>query len=182
MTLVSSIITGVVALLGVLLGGIITIRNQERLWVREHERQWRDIRLRVFEDFIAACRGTVAYISSPDAKIKSAPHPQRQGDSIPFYDEIGTPIRERMDAAVTKIRLISSSSETANSAHQMVFSIRDLAAARATYVHDEMPHELWLRVFENQQKFLLAARNELNLPELSESGRDSDAESTILVT
>jgi hypothetical protein len=130
MTLINSIVTGAIALLGVMLGGILAIRNQERLWAREHERQWRDIRLETYGDFVAAYRSMLAYISSPDAQVTAAPHPRRPNEWIPYFDESGRAIREKMEASVTRIRLVSQSVQTARFAHQIVYAIRDLAAAR----------------------------------------------------
>lgn len=171
MTLISSLITGTVALLGVFLGGLLAIRNQDRLWSREHERRWRDIRLQTHGDFVAAYRAMMAYISSPDVTITSAPHPRRSGEMIPYFDEIGREIRERMEAAVTKIRLVSLSAEAAYFASEVTYAVRDLAGARASHSHDQMPDELFTKLFALQQRFLTAARSEVDLPELPDAGR-----------
>ncbi|MFD0412508.1 hypothetical protein [Streptomyces sp. NPDC127108] len=94
-------ITAGVALVGVLLGGWLSIRNQERLWQRDHARQWRDIRLSNYRDFVAAYRQYVAFALEPTANISAVPHPEREGDSTPFFDHVGRPYKERLDGAAT---------------------------------------------------------------------------------
>lgn len=171
MGIANSIIAGVAALLGVTLGGYVTIRNQERMWKREHDRQWRDIRLQAFDDFVTAYRGMMAYISSPEAGITSTPHPRRAGEWIPYFSESGQLFRERLEIAVSRLRLVVLSGDTSRCAHAVVYALRDLAAARAEHPHDGMPDDLYLRFFEVQQRFLTAARAEVGLPELPDRGR-----------
>lgn len=43
-------------MLAVLIGGWLTVRDQDRLWRRDQDRQWRDIRLNAYTDFIGAAR------------------------------------------------------------------------------------------------------------------------------
>jgi hypothetical protein len=174
MNVINNVVAGTAALLGVLLGGFITVRNQERMWIREHDRQWRDIRLRAFDDFVAAYRGMMAYIRSPDVEITSTPHPRRPGEWIPYFSESGRPIREQLEVTISKIRLIALSDDTPKHAHQVVYALRDLAAARAQHPHDEMPDDLFVRLFAAQQRFLTAARAEVGLPELPDRGREPE--------
>lgn len=181
MTVANSVVAGVVALLGVLLGGFLTVRNQDRLWAREHDRQWRDIRLEVYEEFVTAYRAVLAYISSPDAELTAAAHPRRPGEEIPYFSEAGRQLRERMDVAITKIRLVARSDETARSAHRVVYALRDLAAARAKHAHDEMPDDLFRTLFAAQQRFLTAARTEVNLPEIRDHGREPDTDAPLSI-
>lgn len=59
MEVLGTSITAVIALLGVLLGGWLSLRNQDRLWQRDHARQWRDIQLAAYKDFVVATRAYV---------------------------------------------------------------------------------------------------------------------------
>lgn len=178
MSILNSVVAGVVALLGVLLGGFITIRNQEKMWMREHDRQWRDIRLRTFEDFVAACRAMMAYITSTSAEITATPHPRRAGERIPHFTESGLPVREEMESTISKLRLVALMDETTIYAHRMVYALRDLAAARALYPHDEIPDNMFVQFFVAQQCFLTAARAEMGLPELPDRGRETEGART----
>jgi hypothetical protein len=90
MDLVSSATTAIATLLGVLIGGWLSIRNQDRLWRRDSARQWRDIRLTAYTKFLAAFRAYVAFASEPTAKITAVPHPRISGELMPFFDERGT--------------------------------------------------------------------------------------------
>jgi hypothetical protein len=88
MDLVGTSITGVIALLGVLLGGWLSLRNQDRLWQRDHARQWRDIRLAAYKDVVVATRAYVTYAAEPSAGVTAVPQngwtlPQRQSAWYP---------------------------------------------------------------------------------------------------
>jgi hypothetical protein len=131
-----------------MIGGFMTLKNQERSWAREHQRQWRDIRLKSFMEFVAAYRAMLAYISSPSAEITASPHPRREEQMIPYFDETGRQLREQMEATITQIRLIAQNLETATSAHEVVYDLRSLAAARATQSHDKVPNSLFTSALE----------------------------------
>jgi hypothetical protein len=174
-SLIGNLVTGIAALLGVFLGGMLTFRNQERAWAREHRRQWRDVRLEASIAFVAATRAMLVYLSSPAAAITTAPHPRRPGEMIPYFDEVGRQLREEMEAAITKIRLVAHSLETARAAHVVVVDLRLLAVGRAAHGHDDVPDELFVRFWASQQQFLTAARAEVELAELPDPGTVSPA-------
>jgi len=56
MTVFTSVLATVTTLLGVALGGWLASRGQDRGWKRDHDRQWRDIRLTEFGEFARAYR------------------------------------------------------------------------------------------------------------------------------
>ncbi|QKV80712.1 hypothetical protein [Amycolatopsis sp. Hca4] len=164
MNVALSVFTPVVTLLGVALGGWLTTRNQERLWRRDHARRWRDVRLSAYTDFLSAYREYIAYAQDPDAHITAAPHPRGRDYVVPFFDETGRPYREKLEGAMMAIRLVSARRETPDTAKNLVDHARRVAAARATHSAHEIPRELFDELWLAVQRFLAAARHELDLP------------------
>ena len=153
-------VTAVVALSGVLLGGWLSLRNQDRQWRRDHARQWRDIRLAAYQDFVVAAR---AYAADPSAGITAVPHPRFAGTLMPVFDAGGRPYVERLDAASTTVRLVSESSQTIRAAGAVVRDVRQIAAARAAHTGPQLPDETFVALWSSLQAFLSAARQELGL-------------------
>jgi hypothetical protein len=164
MSLVSSATTAIATLLGVLLGGWLTMRNQDRLWRRDSARQWRDIRLNAYTNFLAAYRAYVAYASEPTAKITAIPHPRIKGESMPFFDERGTSYKEEFEATTMAARLVSDRTETLVAIRHIVTSARHIAAERAKYAADQVPPEAFDKLWAAQLEFVNASRGELGLP------------------
>jgi hypothetical protein len=166
MDVVGTSITAVVALLGVVLGGWLSIRNQDRLWQRDHARQWRDIRLAACKDFVAAYREYMAYTLEPTANITAVPHPRIPGSLMPFFDETGRPYKERLEATSMAVRLVSESAETVSATGDVVRSVRQIAAARATHSAAALPPEDFEKLWSVQHAFFTAVRRELGLIEI----------------
>ncbi|MGW4125995.1 hypothetical protein [Nocardia sp. NPDC004711] len=164
MNVLGNAITAVAALLGVFLGGWLTIRNQERQWQREHARQWRDIRLKAYNDFTSAYRLYVAFALEPTASITAVPHPRHRDRTMPFFDEIGRPYKEQLESATMAFRLVCQSPDTYQECGRIVNRARQIAAARATHAPGQIPDELFHRLWAAQHAFLNAAREELGLP------------------
>jgi len=164
--LATGAITPILALLGVALGGWLTTRNQDRLWRRDHARQWRDIRLSTYTEFLSAYRQYIAYALDPNARITAVSHPRRPDEVMPFFDETGRPYREKLEAAIMAIRLVSERRETTDTAKDLVDHVRRIAAARATYSEHDIPQELFAEMWIADKKFLVAARHELNLSDI----------------
>jgi hypothetical protein len=179
MAFADSAITAAVALLGVALGGYLSIRNQDRLWARDHARQWRDIRLSTYKDFLAAYRQYIAFTLEPSANITAVPHPRDPDTFMPFFDPIGRPYRERFDAASIAARLVSESSETTECITRLTRCAREIAASRATHGVDDMPSEAFDRLWQAQDALLTACRRELGLlPVRNDSSLTSLARAT----
>lgn len=156
-------ITGAVTLLGVALGGWLSVRGQDRMWHRDHARQWRDIRLSVYRDFLAAYREYIAFIQEPTAKITAAPHPRIVGEMMPFFDKDGLPYRQKLEANRMAVTLVSERAETRAALLTLMRRTRNLAASRATHGPSEMPQEMFEAMFAAQDAFESAARRELGL-------------------
>ena len=114
-----------------MLGGWLTLRSQDRNWQRDHQRQWRDIRLSAYTEYLNAFREFIAYLLRPSIRVVAAPRPVEPYDLMPFFDEAGSIYRERLEATKTAIRLISSDSDVVQACNVMVHQARRLAAERA---------------------------------------------------
>lgn len=150
-------------LVAVLLGGWLTIRGQDRLWRRDHQRQWRDIRLSAYTSYLTAFREYIAYVLQPNVRITAVARPQPPYDPMPFFDEAGTVYKERLEATKTTLRLISGRPGVVRAANAMIGSARLLAAERAEHEPGAIPSERFERLWSAEREFVLAAREELGL-------------------
>ncbi|MEV5833527.1 hypothetical protein [Nocardia sp. NPDC052112] len=153
-------------LLGVVLGGWLTIRNQERQWHRDHEREWRDIRLSTYNEFASAYRQYVAFAVEPSALISAVPHPQAPGELMPFFDEAGRPYKEKLESTWIALRIVCQSEQTVGTGLQILTAARQVAAARANHGASDIPAELFQQLWAAQDAFIAAARVELGVAEL----------------
>ncbi|MEU0228203.1 hypothetical protein ABZ177_28190 [Streptomyces sp. NPDC006284] len=163
----ATVVTGLVALVGVVLGGWLSLRNQDRMWQREHQRQWRDIRLSACNDFLAANRRYVAYVLDPDAVVTAVPHPREPGRLMPFFNETGRPYKEALEAGFTAMRLVIQRPETVRAGVALVNCAREVAAARATLSEADIPSPAFERLWTAEQDFINAVRTELGLDAIS---------------
>lgn len=166
MSVAGNAITAVVALAGVLLGGWLTLRNQDRAWRREHARQWRDIRLATYAEFLTAYREYISFVLDPAAQIVARPHPGDSSQLMPFFDKNGRPYKEKLEAAKTSVRLVSELPATVATSRQLVLRARHVATATATHSVGEIPHEDFKQLWDAERKFLDASRQELGLSEM----------------
>lgn len=179
MSAVQVSLTAVTTLAAVLLGGWLTLRSQDRSWRRDHQRQWRDIRLAAYTGFIDAFRAYVAYVLRPDARITSAPRPRQPFDLMPFFDEVGTPYREKLESSKTRLRLVCDQEAVVAASNEMVRHARLLAAERATCDVDRIPGKLFEQLWQSEREFVLAARQELGLGADLQIGGGTRTESTL---
>jgi hypothetical protein len=166
MNLASNAITALVTLLAVLLGGWLSVRNQDRLWHRDHARQWRDIRLGTYRDFLSAYREYIAFTLDPAAKIIAIPHPRHTGEMMPFFDEAGRPYKEKLEATLAAARLVSELPQTMDAIRELVRRARQVAAARAIHDPGETPAEEFEELWAAERVFAGFARRELGLAEM----------------
>jgi hypothetical protein len=170
MSLVQVSITAAATMLAVLLGGWLTVRAQDRLWRRDHERQWRDIRLSTYTEFVGAFREYVAYVLQPEARISAVPRPREPGDPMPFFDENGSRYKERLESAKTVLRLVASRTTLVRASSSMVHQARVLAAGRATHGIDNLPSSQFDALWASEREFITQARAELGLTGAIEMG------------
>jgi hypothetical protein len=155
--------TAATTLAAVVLGGWLTVRTQDRLWRRDHQRQWRDIRIAAYTNYLNAFREYIAYVLQPTARIVAVPRPRPPNDLMPFFDETGGPYKERLEATKTALRLIAGRPRVVRASNVMVRYARLLAADRATHDVDAIPSERFERLWSAEREFVLAAREELGL-------------------
>jgi hypothetical protein len=173
-------VTAATTLASVALGGWLTIRAQDQLWRRDHQRQWRDIRLAAYTSYLTAFREYVAYILRPTTQILVVPRPRKPNDSMPFFDEAGSAYKERLEATKTALRLVSGRSRVVRASNAMVRHARLVAADRASHDVDALPPERFEMLWSAEREFVLAAREELGLASDFEIGdrppQDGDGE------
>lgn len=156
-------ITAGATLLAVVLGGWLTTRAQDRLWQRDNRRQWRDLRLGAYTGFLSAFREYVAYVLQPPVQIVAVTRPRSPHDLMPFFDESGTPYREKLEATKTALRLVSSRPEVVRASGALVGQARQLAADRASHTVETIPPERFDQLWAAERDFITAARDELGL-------------------
>ncbi|MFC3449637.1 hypothetical protein [Amycolatopsis speibonae] len=163
MNVAVSVITPVVALIGVFLGGWLSYRNQDRLWWRDHERQWRDQRLSIYQEFLAASREYIAFALEPTAKIVARPHPRLRGHLMPYFDEAGRPYKEHLEAGMVAVCLVADTAKAVETSPELVRSVRQIAAWRADHEAGDRGDELFDAFWAAEAAFVAAARDELGL-------------------
>jgi hypothetical protein len=112
---------------------------------------------------LSAYREYIAFALEPTANISARPHPDRPGDMMPYFDDIGRPYLEKLDATKTTVRLVSEMPETGDILDLLVRRARRIAAARATYGAKEIPGEDWQKLWAAEHAFVTAARKEIGL-------------------
>jgi len=184
-------VTAATTLTAVTLGGWLTTRAQDRLWRRDHQRQWRDIRLSAYTAYLTAFREYIAYVLQPDAQVRVIPRPRKPHDLMPFFDETGSAYKERLEATKTTLRLLSNQPSVVRASNAMVRHARLLAADRATHTAETVPPERFERLWSAEREFVLAAREELGLaadfeigdrPSFSRSSERNEAPESPLAT
>jgi hypothetical protein len=93
-------------------GDVRPLDAATRQWRREHVRQWRDIRLTAFTDFASAFRQYVAFALEPKANIGAMPHPRMPAEMMPFFDESGTPHKDKLESTALAVYLVCEFPET----------------------------------------------------------------------
>ena len=165
-------VTAATTMLAVLIGGWLTVRAQDRLWRRDQDRQWRDIRLNAYTDFIGAVREYVAFVLNPAARIIAVPRPRDPGDLMPFFDDEGSRYRERLESTKTALRLVAGRPEVVSGSSELVRQARRLAAGRADGGVEALPADRFDALWDAERRFIEVARAELGLA--SAFGPDRD--------
>jgi hypothetical protein len=161
---VQAFVTASATMLAVLIGGWVTVRAQDRLWRRDQDRQWRDIRLKAYTEFLGATREFVAFTLNPQARIVAVPRPRDPGDLMPFFDDEGGRYRERLESTKTALRLVAGRPDVVRASSALVRQARVLASARAGAAVDSLPDEHFDALWQAERQFIEQARAELNLP------------------
>ena len=167
-SLLPSVIAGMAALLGAFIGVLFSFWKERSGWRREVEKDWRDTRMKTYNDFLSAHRRYIAYVLDKDAKVEARKHPDSKlpEQQMPFFDEKGRPVRESHEAAFSAVRLVALDQSTEQTMATLVTSARQIACARAEHIPDAIPQELFRKMSLDEQAFIDAARRELGLGKL----------------
>ncbi|WP_431957765.1 hypothetical protein [Nocardia lijiangensis] len=163
MDIVGNAISALAVLVGVVLGGWLTVRSQQNQWTREYERHWLDIRLSTYNDFVTAYRQYVAFVLSERVKVVAIPHPRVPNELTPLFDEEGMQHKVRLDAAWVATRVVCTTQATSDACLKVVTIARQIAASRANLDATEVPPELLNQLWTAQYGFVSAVRTELGL-------------------
>ncbi|MFF2436999.1 hypothetical protein ACFVU4_22940 [Streptomyces sp. NPDC058107] len=166
MNLLQNAITAMVTLLAVALGGVLSVRNSDRSWHRDHAQKWRDIRLEIYGEFLSAYRQYMICALDPNSQVLGMERANLPSDPIPIFDETGRPYKEKLDATLMSVRLVSERPETVIAVNQLARAVRRLAASRVNHGVDDLPGELFESTFRAQHDFVRAVRLELGLSEI----------------
>jgi hypothetical protein len=90
---------------------------------------------------------------------------------MPFFDADGRPHKEKLEASRMAVNLVSEFPETIDALLYLMQRVRNLAAARATYIPADIPQDLWNALFVVHNDFVAATRRELGLSEVHTSSR-----------
>ncbi|WP_209666129.1 hypothetical protein [Amycolatopsis magusensis] len=150
-------------LIGVMLGGWLTTRNQERLWRREHARHWRDIRLSAYNDFLLAYRQYVVFAVHAAARTSASQGSEKTDGNVPHLDESVIPYEEKLEASAGVVRLVSERQTTPDAAKRLVLRSRQVVAATSDHPEQGTPGELIEQLSRANEEFVTAARLELGL-------------------
>ena len=159
-------LSGLMALAGVGLGGLLSWRAQDRAWRREEVRLWRDARRNTYADLVAAVRQYRTYATRPDAHIELWTHPDGRR-LVPGIGPEGAKYQETLEAAFTAVQMLAQDQETVNRAHVLTSIARRVAVARAIYGAGAVPSDLDESLFAAETDFLNLARRDLGLFDLN---------------
>jgi hypothetical protein len=155
-----------VALLGVLLGGLLSSRSQTRAWNQEDTRRWRESRMATFGDFVAAVREFRTYALRPDARIRLIALPDGKR-LAPGFEGDGTTRYQEIEATLARVKMVAQDQATIDAALLHLRLARRFAVARAVYGLGKIPEDLDTRLFTTELGFLNTARTELGLPDVA---------------
>ncbi|MEV0611725.1 hypothetical protein AB0I81_00255 [Nonomuraea sp. NPDC050404] len=160
-------LSGLMALAGVGLGGLLASRAQERAWKREEQRRWRDARRTAYGEFVAAVREYRSFVSRPDARVEVWLRPDGTR-LIPAIGPEGAEHQTKMEASFTAVQMVARDQETVNKAHYLAGLARRVAVARAVHRPGQVPGDLDESLFTAEHDFLNSARRDLGLLDMDE--------------
>jgi hypothetical protein len=159
-------VSGLTALLGVGLGGLLSSRAQDRAWRREEQRRWQEARRTAYGNLVAAVRQYRSYVSQPDTQIDVWTHPSGER-LVPGIGGEGTTVQAAMEAAFTTVQMMARDQETVNQAHLLTSVARRVAVGRAIHGPGRLHVDLDETQFRAEHDFLKSARRDLGLHDMT---------------
>jgi hypothetical protein len=129
--------------------------------------RWREARSSAYSRFLGAVNQYMAYVEGPHANIESVPHPATSRP-LALFDKDGAPYKEALESSYAEVQLLAGSPLTIARAADLARAARRAAAARGLYEAGEIPEDHVGPVWEAEKGFILAARFELGLAEISD--------------
>jgi hypothetical protein len=163
MSTVVLVLSPIVALLGVLLGGVLSSRTQRETWSRDQERREREAIRSACAGYVAAARRFMSYVRDRNTKITVVSDPERGGDKTHVLKDLSYHLE--VENASAELLLVVRTVETVQHARKLRRSLSKLALARAERPGSALPDEL-AEVRAAEMGFINAARAELGSPAL----------------
>jgi len=166
-----AIVSSIVALVGVWIGGRLTFRTQEKGWKQTESQRWRDLRQATYGDFLAAVRRYRTYVGRNETRFELAPY----ADGIrlsPRLDEQGMVHKQALDAALAQVQFIAQQQQTASATRTLVSMARRTAVAKTIYGSKTVPTRIDDMFWHSELAFVNAIRAELGLSPLVQDSYD----------
>ncbi|WP_203883988.1 hypothetical protein [Planotetraspora kaengkrachanensis] len=160
-------LSGLMALAGVGLGGLLSSRAQDRAWKREEQRRWRDARRATYGEFVSAVREYRLFVSGPDTRVEVWMHPDGTR-LIPAIDSEDGECQTKMEASFTAVQMVAREQETVDKAHFLTSIARRVAVARVVYGPGKVPSDLDESLFTAERDFINSARRDLGLLDMND--------------
>ena len=164
-----------IALLGVWIGGRLTLRTQRASWERADQQHWRDMRHAAYTEFLGAIRDYRSYIGRSSTKIGARKHTDGLR-LMPEFEPSSSHHIQRLDAAFAQVQLVSPDQGTVDAARRAARISRRVAVAKALEESAVIPYEFDLQFWEAQLAFVNAVRLEFDLPTISNAGHHDTEE------
>jgi hypothetical protein len=155
----------VAALLGVVLGGLLTSRSQMQRWQREEDHKEREAIRTACAGYVAAARRYAGYIKNVNARVTVVPGNTPDDARIHALDDPA--LLMDLETASASVLLAVRSSTTVTCARDVRRVLADLAVARADRPGTGLPDELLATLRAAEAAFINAARVELGVPALT---------------
>jgi hypothetical protein len=152
-----------VALLGVLLGGVLSSRTQRETWRREQDRREREAIRSACAGYVAATRRFISYVRDRNTKIAVVSDPERGGGRTHVLEDLSYHLE--VENASAELLLVVRTVETVRHARNLRRTLSQLALARAERPGSALPEEL-SATRTAEIAFINAARAELGVPAL----------------
>ncbi|MGW0756168.1 hypothetical protein ACWD1Y_06725 [Streptomyces sp. NPDC002814] len=155
-------LSGLTALGGVGLGGLLSFRMQERARLHQERQAWRETRRVSYASLVAAVRQYRLHVLEPNAYVEIRPHPNGLR-FIPILRAEGVKSQESMEAAHTEVNIVARGAEVADAAHLLTTIARRVAIARCVYGVENVPAFIEEHYFKVERAFVNSARRDLEL-------------------
>jgi hypothetical protein len=166
-----AILSSIVALIGVWIGGRLAFRTQEKGWKQAESQRWRDLRQATYGDFLGAVRRYRTYVGRSEKHFELAPY--EDGIRLsPRLDEQGMVHKQALDAALAQVEFVAQDQQTASAARTLVSMARRTLVAKTIYGSKTVPDRVDDMFWHSELAFVNAIRAEVGLASLVQDAYD----------